>query len=153
MLSLGGALALGFGAAVVHAQTVGDYSQAQRLMLESAMSHAAARSAGVPASVPAVVASAASSFALPAPRGALATLPALAPAVQVSGVFSSRTSSVAEVVVNATAYLLQAGQGVPGTPWHVESVAVDRVVLSRRGGAATADSEGARQVFVLPALR
>ena len=55
--------------------------------------------------------------------------------------------------VDATAYLLQAGQGVPGTSWHVESVAVDRVVLSRHAGMVAADTEAARKVFALPALR
>jgi hypothetical protein len=71
----------------------------------------------------------------------------------VSGVFSTGASSVAEIVVDATAYLLRAGQGVPGTAWHVESIAVDRVVLSRRGESSSAEVERALKVFSLPALR
>lgn len=149
---LAGALAL--GACAAPAQTIGDYSRAQRLALENAMSQAAARSAGIAASVPSAAVSAASAPPLPAPHGAATSaLPTFAPGVQVSGVFASGASVVAEVVVNATAYLLQAGQGVPGTSWHVESVGVDRVVLSRLGGAGVTDAEGARKVFALPALR
>jgi hypothetical protein len=147
------ACGLTLGVSVATAQTIGDYSRAQRLMLENAMSQAAARSAGLPASTPAVAASAVSALPLPAPHIVSSALPTVAPGVQVSGVFASGASAVAEVVVDATAYLLQAGQGVPGTPWHVESVAVDRVVLSRHSSATVSDAEGARKVFALPALR
>ena len=132
------------------AQTIADYSRAQRALLESTMSQAAARSAGLAASAPAVAASTSVAASVPAPR---MTMPAMAPAVQVSGVFASRGDAVAEVVVNATAYLLGVGQGVPGTAWHVEAIAIDRVVLGRQGGAGAADAEGARKVFPLPALR
>ena len=133
------------------AQTIGDYSRAQRAVLENTMIQAAARSAGLGASAPAMAASSMAGPPLLVPRG---NLPALGPAMQVSGVFASSVDSVAEVVVNATAYLLGVGQGVPGTSWRVESVAIDRVVLSRRvvGGAAV-DPDGARKVFALPALR
>jgi hypothetical protein len=145
--------ALALGASVAQAQTIGDYSRAQRQMLENAMSQAAARSAGVSAPTPAVAASAAPLLSLPALRVAPAALPTLAAEVRVSGVFASGASAVAEVVVDATAYLLEAGQGVPGTSWHVESVAVERVVLSRRAGTVAADAEAARKVFALPAMR
>jgi hypothetical protein len=73
-------------------------------------------------------------------------------AVQVGGVFASADIILAEVVVNATAYLLGAGQGVPGTTWQVESIDVDRVVLGRHVATA-GDAEGARKVFALPTLR
>ena len=137
------------------AQTIADYSRAQRAVLENTMTQAAARSAGVGASAaspgPAAAASVAAPPSMPAPHAAL---PPMAPAVQVSGVFASRDGEIAEIVVNATPYLLGAGQGVPGTAWHVESIAIDRVVLSRHGGTATvADAEAARKVFALPALR
>ena len=144
MLLLGGPLA--------RAQTIADYSRAQRALLESTMSQAAARSAGFAASVPVAAASAPTPTASN-PRPMPPSLPAPGPGVQVNGVFASGASSVAEVVVDATAYLLQAGQGVPGTPWRVEAVAVDRVVLSRRGAAASAGAGGAVKVFALPALR
>jgi type IV pilus biogenesis protein PilP len=137
------------------AQTIADYSRAQRSLLESTMVQAAARSAGLGASAPAAgpgtPAPVAAAPALPAPH---APSPPMAPAVQVSGVFASRDEAIAEVVVNATPYLLGAGQGVPGTAWHVESITIDRVVLSRRGSTvAAADAEAARKVFALPASR
>ena len=142
------------------AQTIADYSRAQRLALENAMIQAAARSAGQGPQAPGVAASAAPpqpSSSLPLPHANAGVPPAPPPAVQVSGTFATGRRSVAEVMVNATAYLLQAGQGVPGTPWHVESVGPDRVVLSRQAGAspgATADgTEAVRRVFALPALR
>lgn len=154
---VGAAGALLLAAFATRAQTIGDYSRAQRLMLESAMSQSAARSAGVSASSPVAAAPVKSAPASPAPRlaaaPAVAALPAPAPSVQVSGVFTSGASSLAEVVVNATAYLLQAGQCVPGTPWRVESVAVDRVVLAGHAAAAASDLESVRKVFRLPALR
>jgi hypothetical protein len=74
-------------------------------------------------------------------------------AVQVTGVFAAGAASVVEVVVDATAYLLQAGQGVPGTSWRVESVGVERVVLSRRDDGGVVGSGATRRVFSLPALR
>ncbi len=132
-------------------QTIADYSRAQGSLLQSAMTQAAARSAGLGASAVAAAALAASGASQAVPR---VTLPALQPALRVSGVFASSLGSVAEVVVNATAYLLDAGQGVPGTAWRVESIAIDRVVLSRRDvGAASIDADGARRIFPLPAPR
>lgn len=138
-------------ASVAGAQTIADYSQAQRALLENTMAQAAARSAGLGASAPAAAASAPVAPSLPAPHVAL---PPSASVVQVSGVFAAGDLSVVEVVVNATSYLLAAGQGVPGTTWHVESVAIDRVVLSRHGGGSDfRDAEGLRKVYPLPALR
>ncbi len=133
------------------AQTIADYSRAQRTLLENTMTQAAARSAGLGASAPAPAASVAAAPPLPTPR---LPLPSVTPAVQVSGVFSSSNGAIAEVVVNATPYLLGVGQGVPGTAWHVESVAIDRVVLSHRASVVAAvEAEGPRKVFPLPALR
>jgi hypothetical protein len=141
------------------AQTIADYSRAQRAMLEAAMTQAAARSAGPGA--PAAAASVPIAAATNPPAAAQAAIasrmapppPPPSPAVQVSGVFATSAGSLAEVVVDATAYLLCAGEGVPGTAWHVETVAVDRVVLSRQGRGAAADAEGSRRTFALPALR
>lgn len=141
------------------AQTIADYSRAQRAMLETAMTQAAARSAGLGASAPASPASTPMAVATNPPVAAQAavasrmTPPSPSPAVQVSGVFATSAGSLAEVVVDATAYLLRAGEGVPGTAWHVETVAIDRVVLSRQGRGAVADFEGSRRTFALPALR
>ena len=137
------------------AQTIADYSRAQRALLENTMTQAAARSASLGASAPVPVQTAAASTAsLPPMSAPHPPLPPVAPVVQVSGVFASGGGAIAEVIVNATPYLLGAGQGVPGTAWHVESIAVDRVVLSRRAGVVAAtDAEAARKVFPLPALR
>jgi len=129
------------------AQTIADYSRAQRALLESTMAQAAARSAGLGASAPAAAASAPTPTPTPRPAALQAV-----PALQVGGVFACADGIVAEVIVNATAYLLGAGQGVPGTTWQVESIEVDRVVLGRRGATA-GDAEGARKVFALPSLR
>jgi hypothetical protein len=151
--------ALALFAPGVEAQTIADYSRAQRAMLETAMAQAAARSAGLGASAPAspgsatMASPAASLLAAPVAAASRMTLPAPSPAVQVSGVFSTSAGSLAEVVVDATAYLLRAGEGVPGTAWHVETVAIDRVVLSRQGRGTVADAEGSRRSFALPALR
>ncbi len=137
-------------ASTASAQTIADYSRAQRAMLESVMSQAAARSAGMAASAPVVPASSATAAAAPSPR-VLPQTPSLA--VHVSGIFASREGAVAEVVVNTTAYLLGVGQGVPGTAWRVETIAVDRVVLDRQGSPGAVDGDGLRRVFSLPALR
>jgi type IV pilus biogenesis protein PilP len=136
------------------AQTIADYSRAQRAMLENTMTQAAARSAGMGASAPTPsLVAAAWAVAPPAAAAPHIALPTLAPTVQVSGVFASRDGAIAEVVVNTTPYLLGAGQGVPGTGWHVEAIDIDRVVLSRHGTTvAAADAPAARKVFTLPAL-
>ncbi len=141
---------LALGAPLAGAQTIADYSRSQRLMLESAMAQATARSAGLGASAPAAAASTA--LAVPPPASRM-PLPPPAPAVQVRGVFASREGVVAEVTVNATAYLLRMGQSVPGTAWHVETIDIDRVVLAREAAAAVGDAQGVRKVFALPALR
>lgn len=131
-------------------QTIADYSRAQRVALESAMTQAAARSAGLGAPTPAVAASVATpAVTLPAH----ATSPRPVPDVQVSGVFASKAGAVAEVVVNGTPYLLESGERVPGTAWEMRLVAVDRVVLARHGGASSLDATGELRVFALPALR
>ncbi|MBW8757575.1 MAG: hypothetical protein JF586_08190 [Burkholderiales bacterium] len=132
------------------AQTIADYSRAQRAMLETAMTQSAARSAGLGAPAPASAAS------MPAPLAALparAALPPPAPSVEVSGVFASSAGAIAEIVVNSTPYLLEPGARVPGTAWEVRVVAVDRVVLARQGGAAADDAGAKWRVFALPALR
>ncbi|MEP6503806.1 MAG: hypothetical protein ABJD97_10765 [Betaproteobacteria bacterium] len=133
----------------VRAQTIADYSRVQRAVLESAMTQAAARSAALPAS-----ASGAPPAAAPPAPVATLRLPPPAPMLRVSGVFATAASAIAEVAVDDAADLLVAGQAVPGTGWHVESVAVDRVVLSRREPVVGAGaSESVRRVFALPVLR
>lgn len=143
------AATLSMVAPLAAAQTIADYSRAQRAALESAMTQSAARSAGLAAPAPA------SASPAPAPTAALAVttnLPPPAPSVEVSGVFASSAGAIAEVVVNGTPYLLEAGERVPGTAWELRAVAVDRVVLVHRVNGV-ADDAGARwRVFALPAL-
>jgi len=152
-----GLLAASMGGSVA-AQTIADYSRAQRAVLESAMVQAAARSAAWPASAAAAAAAASASApaaALPPPAAAVAPrpLPVRDPELQVSGVFASASQTVAELLVDGHAYLLSAGQGVPGTSWSVAVIAVDRVVL-QRPQAALSGGEAAhlRKSFTLPAL-
>ncbi|HEY8975487.1 MAG TPA: hypothetical protein VIN75_14815 [Burkholderiaceae bacterium] len=135
---------------MAHAQTIADYSRAQRALLESAMTQSAARSAGIAAPAPASAASMPAAAIAPPTR---VTLPPPVPSIEVSGVFSSSAGAIAEVVVNSTPYLLEAGERVPGTAWEVRAVAVDRVVLGRQG-SSVADVAGDRwRIFALPALR
>lgn len=133
------------------AQTIADYSHAQRLALEGAMAQAAARSAGLAAPVPAVSSSASAVPAGPMPVHAVLAPPA--PEVQVNGVFASKAGVVAEVVVNGTPYLLESGERVPGTAWEVRLVALERVVLARHGSPAAHEAAGGLRVFALPAAR
>ena len=143
----------------VEAQTIADYSRAQRAMLETAMAQAAARSASLGASAPAfpssapMAAPATSLLAAPVAAASRMTSPPPSPTVQVSGVFATSAGSLAEVVVDATAYLLRSGEGVPGTAWRVETIAIDRVVLSRQGRGTVANAVGSRRSFALPAPR
>ena len=143
------AAALAIVTPLAPAQTIADYSRAQRAMLENAMTQSAARSAALGTPVPAAAAS------MPAPPAALSALTALPPmpSIEVSGVFASSAGTIAEVVVNSTPYLLGAGERVPGTAWEVRAVAVDRVVLARQGSAASDDAGAKWRVFALPALR
>ena len=128
------ALALALVATTATAQSIDDYSRVQREAIDKAMSQASARPATAGAAVSAVASAAASSpvRSMVVPR----------PSVSVNGVFASASRVVAEVVVNGCAYVLSAGQLVPGTSWRVDAVAVDRVVLGwidgpgRRGGSA-----------------
>jgi type IV pilus biogenesis protein PilP len=131
------------------AQTIADYSRAQRTLLEATMTLAAARSAGIGASAPAsAVAAAAPALQRPQPPAE--------PVVRVSGVFASASRSMAEVAVDGNAYLLSVGQGVPGTAWSVGAIAAERVVLMRRApaeGDAAQAAPLARRIYDLPALR
>ena len=151
------ALAAGLGVAMLAlaaplagAQTITDYSHAQRVALENAMAQVATRAAGLAAASPAAAATSA-----PPPASAPLHPMSLssAPDVQVSGVFASGSGAVAEVIVNSTPYLLSSGEHVPGTGWDVRLVAIDRVVLGRHGGVSAADASGGQRVFALPALR
>jgi type IV pilus biogenesis protein PilP len=138
---------VGGWSSIVDAQTIGDYSRAQRALLETTMSQAAARFAVPGASTAIPAAPAAAAVSVP-PRQAAETPPD--PVVRVSGVFASASRSLAEVAVDGNPYLLTAGQAVPGTAWLVETIAVDRVVLSRRDGGGGVEKP--HKTYALPAL-
>jgi hypothetical protein len=146
------ACVLAWLAPLAGAQTIADYSRAQRAALETAMTQAAARSAGLGAPAPAIVASAPAASSAPV-SGHAVQLPPPTPDIRVSGVFASSAGAIAEVVVNSTPYLLGSGERVPGTPWDVHQVSVDRVVLARHGSGSAIDASGGLQVFALPTLR
>jgi type IV pilus biogenesis protein PilP len=147
------ALALSVLASASSAQTIADYSRAQRTLLEATMAQAAARSAALAASAATPSASAATA----APSAPVPRAPEAPEAiVSVGGVFETPVRAVAEIGVNGTVYLLTAGQSVPGTPWRVDTVAVDRVVMTRPGSRALAShGEPTRiaRAFSLPAPR
>ena len=122
--------------AASHAQTIGDYSRAQRALIESNIARNAARhGAAGPVELP-VLPPAAASVPAQALSPALPPRPAsVEPQVTVTGVIVTSTKALAEVWVDGVSYMLTAGQPVPGAPWTVSAVAANRVVLSNGRGA------------------
>jgi hypothetical protein len=118
------------------AQSIGDYSRAQRAVIESAISRNGPRppvelptlapakgpgplkDAGVPTGPPP------SPPSIPKPAEPAQT------DIAVTGVVLSSAVSLAEVVIDGAPFLLSSGQRVPGTRWSVSTVDADRVVLS-----------------------
>ena len=145
------------------AQTIADYGRSQRLLLEATMTQNAARAAAL--QPPGSAASAPGPLPLvgsiPGSGGA-SVLPSASPRVpvrppepelRVRGVFVSSTRTLAEVLVDGAPYVLAAGQGVPGTPWRVASIAADRVVLDRPGARDDAHAAPVRRSFPLVSSR
>ena len=129
--------------AAVQAQTIGDYSRAQRAVIESTIARNAVRhgAAGAVDLPPLPQAPASSSVptlspALAPPRPS--QIEPVEPQVTVTGVVMTPSKAMAEVVVDGASYMLTAGQPVPGTSWRVATVSPDRVVLS--GGRGTRGS-------------
>jgi type IV pilus biogenesis protein PilP len=134
------------------AQTIAEYSHAQRTLLEAGMAQAAARMAALGASSVEPAASAPST-----PARALETrrMPSAIDAlIGVDGVFDAGARRLAEVSVGGCTFLLAAGQDVPGTAWHVEDITIDRVVLARQVTIAGEKhpSRITTRSFALPAL-
>jgi type IV pilus biogenesis protein PilP len=153
VVSLALAALAGLGSSV-SAQTIADYSRSQRAVLEAEIAKNTAKAmASMPAAPPAIATPApGSGDKTPTPATRDPAVLSDIPPWTVSGVFLSPSHSVAEVVVDGVAHLLSAGQAVPGTPWRVQSVAADRVVLvpvspSRSGKARAAT---AAKVLRLP---
>lgn len=117
-----------------HAQSIGDYSRAQRAVIESAIARSGVRSpVALPSMPPPASPGSAASTApalppLPPPEAKPAEPPA--PEIAVTGVIVSSTLVLTEVLVDGTPFLLSQGQRVPGTRWLVSRVDADQVVLS-----------------------
>ena len=112
------------------AQTIAEYSEAQRaaLMADLEKSRKVSAGAATPASsapaavVPPVVVQ----IQKPAP---------FERRVSVNGVFVVRERTTTEVTVDGRAHLVEIGQQVPGTPWRIDSADASSVVMSKAGGA------------------
>ena len=127
------ALLLAAGAASVSAQTIGDYSAAQGAKPRSEMEQAAKPAQAASAPTPLVQAPVATG------RGPQGTaMPQVStptePFMTVTGASELRGRRTAEVLVNGGAYLLEAGEHVPGTDWIVQSIELRKVTLARSGG-------------------
>jgi len=154
------------------AQTIADYSQAQRAVIQAEIARNTAKamagsvtSSGIPPALAAVpgpaplvlpgAGSGVSGRAGPEMAAGASATPAGStdlPSWRVSGVFLSSTRALAEIVVDGVAHWVGAGQAVPGTPWRVQSVAAQQVVLvpaqARHGGRRSAQAK----VLKLPAV-
>jgi len=124
--------------AALQAQTIGDYSRAQRAVIESTIARNGARhGAQGPTELPALLPLAASA-PIPTTPSALPRPTPIEPAmpqVTVAGVVVTPSKALAEVSVDGATYMLTVGQPVPGTPWSVTTVSSHRVVLSGGPGA------------------
>jgi len=141
------------------AQSIIDYSLAQRALIESNMAQMMRRTVTPPAIAAsggwAPLATAVSSAA-PASAAGIAFTQRIDPEVRVSGVFAMGDRRLAEISVDGLPYFLAEGSSVPGTSWTVNAVSVDRVVLERRAsvrsvGALT--SAAIRRSYSMPSIR
>jgi hypothetical protein len=139
-------------APVATSQSISDYSRAQRALIEAGMAQAAARVVALGASG---ATSAASASSAPARVEVKRKVELPEPQILVDGVFDGSARSLVELRVDGHPYLLSPGEAVPGTPWRVGAIAVDRVVLTRPGtaaGAARPAPAATTRTYALPAL-
>jgi hypothetical protein len=117
-----------------HAQSIGDYSRAQRAVIESTIARSGVRPPVALPSLPAPALPANPGTAAPAlpplPPPAVKPAEPPAPDITVTGVIFSPTLVLTEVLVDGTPFLLSQGQRVPGTRWLVSRVEAEQVVLS-----------------------
>jgi hypothetical protein len=149
-------------AASANGQTIGDYSRAQATALEHSMMQSIARPlsavAGTPGEPPAAPAADAGITVKPArttPEGESASR-RVSRDILVSGVFATRTKTVAEVTVDGIRYWLVEGDVVPHTSWFLRRVTVDRVELGRRAAASASppvDRELMTRTVEIPAAQ
>jgi len=115
-----------------HAQSIGDYSRAQRTVIESAIARSGVRP---PVELPGLPPAPPGRESPPAPAApplppAVKPPELQAPDIAVTGVVISSAAVLTEVLVDGTPFLLSQGQRVPGTRWLVSRVDADQVVLS-----------------------
>jgi|GEM_PF-922368 len=126
------------------AQSIGDYSRAQRAVIESAIARSGTRPPvelpGLPPAPPGKESSPAPALP-PLPPPAVKPPEPEGPDIAVTGVIISSTTVLTEVLVDGTPFLLSQGQRVPGTRWVVSRVDAHQVVLAtepRQKGAKPA---------------
>jgi hypothetical protein len=121
--------------ASTHAQTIGDYSHSQALLLERNMALAIGRPivAGSLAAAPTLAASTSTSVSNRATSG---ESKAMASSIDsnlpsINGMVSSGGKALAEVSVDGVPYWVAAGEAIPHTAWRLRSIEVGRVELQR----------------------
>jgi len=136
------------------AQSIGDYSRAQRRWLEASMAENAQKTAALSVAGPAASAPGRPGGHDPAPSagpsGVLAATPnsvgttaapgpshAAMPAVQALGVFVHASRAVAEIAVDGQPQWLTEGQALRGTIWQVAEISAERVRLERAAGSGS----------------
>lgn len=148
-------LVVGGVALPAHAQSIGDYSRAQRVAIESAIARNGARTPvslpSLAAPLPPVTGSPPVGPAVPPPSPVAAAKPVepAPPDLAVTGVFISASLILAEVVVEGAPFILSKGQRVPGTTWVVARVEAGKVVLTTEPGARA--GKPASRTFLLAA--
>ncbi len=129
---------LGLGTAT--AQSISDYSRAQRAVLEADIARNTARALGTggvitPAAPGGPAAPNAATAAAPVSGAAMMPPPMPRPFVApqrgmaVNGVITLATRSMVDLRSDGVSHLLLPGDTVPGTPWVVSSINAQRVVL------------------------
>lgn len=128
---------LWLGLSTAAAQSISDYSRAQRAVLEADITRNTARAMGTGgASTPGAPPGAGAPGAAPVSSGAAVMPPPMPrPSVPqergmvVNGVITLATRSMVDLRNDGVSHLLLPGDTVPGTPWVVSSISAQRVVL------------------------
>lgn len=137
-------------AAPAHAQTIGDYSRAQRAVIEASMTRSSRIAADpLPVPLPSLPAPSAPTQAR-TPTPALPSTGEPQPDIVISGVVVSTTRRAAEVVVDGVPFLLEVGHRVPETSWTVATIEPGKVVFARANPARSGGASS--RTFVLPEL-
>lgn len=131
------------------AQTIQQYSDAQKQVIASEVS----KSYGSPTPAPAATAPAAPAADAAAPKIVpVAYIPPKAPTVQVAGVTHLQGRHIAEVIVDNTVHLVPQGVRVPGTKWIVREADISRVVLLQPRDPKVKRSKDVTRVINLPSI-